>query len=126
MAEILVPDEIYVQQVTARVLAGEEDQQMVYRKRLRRKLEDYQRNVPPHVQAARLCAERGLPVPSRGSWVEYVITTAGGSPTQAECRRGHGGKKICVVVKVHRNHRQRLTTPQRQKSRARLIWRRRV
>ena len=53
----------YVQEVTARVLAGEEDQQLVYRKRLRRKLEDYQRNVPPHVQAARLCAERGLPVP---------------------------------------------------------------
>lgn len=70
----------YVKAVTARVLAGEEDAQLVYRKRLRRRLEDYQRNVPPHVQAARLCAERGLPVPSRGSWVEYVITTSGAEP----------------------------------------------
>jgi len=70
----------YVTQLTARVLAGEEDQQLVYRKRLRRKLDDYQRNVPPHVQAARLCAERGLPIPSRGSWVEYVITTSGAEP----------------------------------------------
>ena len=70
----------YVQDLTARVLAGEEDQQLVYRKRLRRKLDDYQRNVPPHVQAARLCAERGLPVPTRGSWVEYVITTSGAEP----------------------------------------------
>jgi DNA polymerase-2 len=70
----------YVKDVTARVLAGEEDQQLVYRKRLRRKLDEYQRNVPPHVQAARLCAERGLPVPSRGSWVEYVITTSGAEP----------------------------------------------
>ncbi len=70
----------YVTQLTARVLAGEEDQHLVYRKRLRRKLDDYQRNVPPHVQAARLCAERGLPVPARGSWVEYVMTTSGAEP----------------------------------------------
>ena len=70
----------YVRQVTAGVRAGERDQQLVYRKRLRRRLDDYERNVPPHVQAARLCAERGLPVPSRGSWVEYVITTAGAEP----------------------------------------------
>ncbi|MCB1688930.1 MAG: DNA polymerase II [Halioglobus sp.] len=70
----------YVKGVTARVLAGDEDPQLVYRKRLRRRLEEYERNVPPHVQAARLCAERGLPVPSRGSWVEYVITTSGAEP----------------------------------------------
>ncbi len=70
----------YVQTLTAQVLAGERDGELVYRKRLRRKLEEYQRNVPPHVQAARLYAERGLPAPSRGSWVEYVITTAGAEP----------------------------------------------
>jgi len=70
----------YVQAVTARVLAGEVDDQLIYRKRLRRALQDYERNVPPHVQAARLCAERGLPVPSRGSWVEYVITSSGAEP----------------------------------------------
>jgi DNA polymerase-2 len=70
----------YVKGVTARVLAGKEDQQLIYRKRLRRKLGDYQRNVPPHVQAARLCAGRGLPVPARGSWVEYVMTTNGAEP----------------------------------------------
>jgi DNA polymerase-2 len=70
----------YVKAVTARVLAGEKDDQLVYRKRLRRKLADYQRNVPPHVQAARLFSERGLPAPTRGSWVEYVITTSGAEP----------------------------------------------
>lgn len=70
----------YVKALTARVLAGEVDEQLVYRKRLRRPLQDYQRNIPPHVQAARLCAERGLPVPSRGSWVEYVITSSGAEP----------------------------------------------
>jgi DNA polymerase-2 len=70
----------YVKDITAKVLAGEKDDLLVYRKRLRRRLEDYRRNVPPHVQAARLCAERSLPVPSRGSWVEYVITTNGAEP----------------------------------------------
>jgi DNA polymerase-2 len=74
------PFEDYVRQLTAEVLAGERDEQLVYRKRLRRKLDDYERNVPPHVQAARLCAERKLPVPSRGGWVEYVITTGGAEP----------------------------------------------
>ena len=74
------PYEDYVKTLTARVLAGEEDQNLVYRKRLRRRLDEYQRNVPPHVQAARLYKERGLVAPSRGSWVEYVITTAGAEP----------------------------------------------
>ena len=74
------PFEDYVRGLTAAVLAGQRDEQLVYRKRLRRKLTDYERNVPPHVQAARLCAERKLPVPSRGSWVEYVITSGGAEP----------------------------------------------
>jgi len=77
------PFEDYVKSVTAEVLAGERDAELVYRKRLRRRLDDYERNVPPHVQAARRCRERGLPVPSRGSWVEYVITNAGAEPAEA-------------------------------------------
>ena len=77
------PFEHYVKELTASVLEGRRDGQLIYRKRLRRKLDEYQRNVPPHVQAARLCAGRGLPVPSRGSWVEYVITTSGAEPVSA-------------------------------------------
>lgn len=73
----------YVKGITEQVLAGEKDDLLVYRKRLRRRLDDYERNVPPHVQAARLCAERGLPVPSRGGWVEYVMTTQGAEPASA-------------------------------------------
>jgi len=74
------PFEEYVRQLVAEVLAGRRDEQLVYRKRLRRRLGDYERNVPPHVQAARRCAERGLPVPARGAWVEYVITSGGAEP----------------------------------------------
>jgi DNA polymerase-2 len=74
------PFEEYVRQLVAEVLAGRRDEQLVYRKRLRRRLGDYERNVPPHVQAARRCAERGLPVPTRGAWVEYVIPSGGAEP----------------------------------------------
>jgi DNA polymerase II len=74
--------EQFVKDTAAQLRAGERDEELVYRKRLRRKLDEYERNVPPHVQAARLCKERSLPVPSRGSWVEYVITSAGAEPAE--------------------------------------------
>ena len=76
------PFEDYVREVTAQVRAGQRDGQLIYRKRLRRRLDDYERNVPPHVQAARLYQQRGLPVPGRGRSVEYVITTAGAEPAE--------------------------------------------
>jgi DNA polymerase II len=74
------PYEELVLATAAAVLAGEEDERLVYRKRLRRKLDEYERNIPPHVQAARLFGARELPVPGRGDWVEYVITTSGPEP----------------------------------------------
>jgi len=60
---------------------------LTYRKRLRRKLDDYQRNVPPHVRAARLADDenrrRGLPLRyQRGGWIRYVMTTAGPEPIE--------------------------------------------
>lgn len=76
------PFEQYVKDITLEVLDGKRDEQLIYRKRLRRKLDEYERNVPPHVQAARLCEARGLPVPTRGSWVEYLITTSGAEPAE--------------------------------------------
>ena len=77
------PYESYVKQTAQSLSAGECDDLLVYRKRLRRRLQDYQRNVPPHVQAARLYEERGLARPRRGDWVEYVITQAGAEPVLA-------------------------------------------
>ncbi|MNC65554.1 DNA polymerase II [compost metagenome] len=69
-------------------LAGELDEQLIYRKRLRRRLDDYERNVPPHVKAARLAdefnARHGRPLQyQRGGWISYVITTAGPEPLEA-------------------------------------------
>lgn len=50
-----------------RTLAGELDDLLVYRKRLRRRLDDYQRNVPPHVRAARIADDYNLERGRRGS-----------------------------------------------------------
>ncbi|VEB93228.1 DNA polymerase II [Citrobacter koseri] len=41
-------------------MTGKLDEQLVYRKRLRRPLSEYQRNVPPHVRAARLADEQNI------------------------------------------------------------------
>ncbi|MBN3726298.1 DNA polymerase II [Burkholderia sp. Ac-20379] len=70
-----------------RMLAGELDDQLVYRKRVRRPLADYQRNVPPHVRAARTAdafnREQGRPLQyQRGGWISYVMTTAGPEPLE--------------------------------------------
>ena len=73
----------FICETNRQLLAGERDDQLVYRKRLRRKLDEYQRNLPPHVQAARLYESRGLAPPSRGDWVEYVMTSAGAEPAAA-------------------------------------------
>jgi DNA polymerase-2 len=59
--------------------------QLKLRKRLRRQLQEYQKNIPPHVRAARLAddirASRGLaPAYANGGWIEYVMTTSGPEP----------------------------------------------
>jgi len=82
------PYQSYVRDYVARTLNGELDELLVYRKRLRRTLNDYERNVPPHVRAARLADEynaaHGRPLQyQRGGWISYVITSAGPQPLEA-------------------------------------------
>ncbi len=67
------PFEAYVLEIVEEMHAGKLDEELVYRKRLRRGLQDYIRNVPPHVQAA-----RKLERPER--WIRYVITRNGPEP----------------------------------------------
>lgn len=67
---------------------GELDKQLIYRKRLRQKLDQYQKNIPPHARAA-IKAEASFKQhdqPSRYShkgWIEYVMTLNG--PETLEC-----------------------------------------
>lgn len=73
----------FVVATTSQVLSGQLDDQLVYRKRLRRKLHDYQRNIPPHVQAALKLEQWTGQRAARGDWVEYLITVNGAEPLAA-------------------------------------------
>jgi len=77
----------YVRDYVRRTLAGELDELLIYRKRLRRRLDDYQRNVPPHVRAARLADDyndrQGRPRQyQNGGWISYLMTVAGPEPLE--------------------------------------------
>lgn len=78
---------LFIQQTVAATLAGEKDRQLVYHKRLRRQLEQYQKNVPPHVKAARLADEKnqalGKPLKyQRKGSIAYLITLNGPEPLE--------------------------------------------
>ncbi|XOV85935.1 MAG: DNA polymerase II [Pseudomonadota bacterium] len=79
------PCEDLVRETVDDVLAGRCDDRLVLRKRLRRKLDDYQKNIPPHVRAARMAEteRRARGLESRfagGGWIEYVMTVNGPEP----------------------------------------------
>ena len=67
------PYEDYIRRTADDLFAGRRDRDLVYRKRLRRRLEDYAKNVPPHAQAARKSS-------SPGRWIRYVVTINGPEP----------------------------------------------
>lgn len=79
------PYQDFIRETIASLMAGELDEQLVYRKRLRRPLSEYQKNVPPHVRAARLADEhnqrlgRALQYQNRGT-IQYVMTLSGPEP----------------------------------------------
>ena len=65
--------EDYLREILRDLYAGRLDAELVYRKRLRRPLDAYKTNVPPHVQAARKLEHAGASV-------AYVITRHGPEP----------------------------------------------
>lgn len=78
----------YIKEMVIQTLSGQRDAQLIYRKRLRRKLVDYKKNVPPHVKAARkaddINQQLGRPLLyQRGGWIEYLITLNGPEPVEA-------------------------------------------
>lgn len=81
------PHQDYIRDYVRRTVSGEFDQLLIYRKRLRRRLDDYERNVPPHVRAARLADDYndrlGRPRQyQRGGWISYVISVNGPEPLE--------------------------------------------
>ena len=65
----------WLRELVDRVRAGELDDELVYRRRLRRDLDSYARSPPPHVQAAR---KLGREVRE----IRYVITRRGAEPIE--------------------------------------------
>jgi len=70
-----VPVDVYLADVVKRVRGGELDDELVYRKSLRKSAKEYTATTPPHVAAAR---KSKLPL---GRSISYVMTTAGPEPT---------------------------------------------
>ncbi|MET0095073.1 MAG: DNA polymerase domain-containing protein, partial [Sedimenticola sp.] len=63
----------YIKETVQRLKSGELDDQLIYKKRLRRPIEQYQRNIPPHVQAAKKLGRQVR-------WISYLITLNGPEP----------------------------------------------
>lgn len=72
----------YVRKIVEETLAGQHDSDLVYQKRLRQRLSEYQKNIPPQVRAAREADQKnqalGKPLryQNKGA-IRYVITLSG-------------------------------------------------
>ena len=67
--------EEWIKEIVNKVKAGDYDEKLVYRKRLRKDVDDYIKNIPQHVKAARL-------LPEAVGTVYYVITKRGPIPIE--------------------------------------------
>ena len=81
------PYESYLKTIYQQLISGKLDTKLIYRKRIRRTLDDYQKNVPPQIQAARKAdafylANGKMSRYDRGGWIEYVITMQGPEPLE--------------------------------------------
>jgi len=86
------PYEEFVREYVRSTLSGAKDDLLVYRKRLRHRLDAYLVNVPPQVRAARLADEHNdrLHRPKQyqnGGWIQYVMTRNGPEPLEARHSR---------------------------------------
>ena len=67
--------ENWLREIVKKVKAGEYDDKLVYRKRLRKDVDEYTKNIPQHVKAARM-------LPETSGTVYYVITKRGPIPVE--------------------------------------------
>ncbi|WP_246540708.1 DNA polymerase II [sulfur-oxidizing endosymbiont of Gigantopelta aegis] len=85
-----LPYEAYLKDIIQKLKQGDFDDQLIYRKRLRQKLSDYKKNIPPHAQAALKAEAYAIADSSKeanhdahknryeyGGLIDYVITTRG-------------------------------------------------
>ena len=75
------PVDAYLADVVSRLRDGAMDEHLIYRKGLRKSLESYTANTPPHVTAARKLVERQGGNPPRV--IAYLMTDSGPEPAEA-------------------------------------------
>ncbi|MNU72662.1 DNA polymerase II [compost metagenome] len=86
------PYKAFVTDYAKATLAGAKDDLLIYRKRLRHRLDDYLVNVPPQVRAARIADEHNARVGrtqqyQKGGWIQYVMTRNGPEPLETRHSR---------------------------------------
>ncbi|MET3377364.1 DNA polymerase-2 [Variovorax boronicumulans] len=86
------PYKAFVTDYAKATLAGAKDDLLIYRKRLRHRLDDYLVNVPPQVRAARIADEHNARVGrtqqyQKGGWIQYVMTQNGPEPLETRHSR---------------------------------------
>ena len=67
--------EEWIRDVIQKLKSGNLDDKLIYRKRLRKEVEDYTKNIPPHARAAKLLNEPG-------DVIYYAITQRGPIPVE--------------------------------------------
>jgi DNA polymerase-2 len=70
-----------IRDIVAALKNGQHDKELIYKKRLSKKLEEYTKSLPPHVRAAKLAQEAGHTVERD---VRYVMTRMGPTPIELE------------------------------------------
>ena len=75
----------YLRQELDALKKGERDSELIFKKRLRRNIEDYTAKSSPHVKAARHLAniKGSNKVTRKGAQIRYVMTTNGSQPIEA-------------------------------------------
>ncbi len=86
------PYKEFVSDYVRSTLAGQKDELLIYRKRLRHRLDAYQVNVPPQVRAARIADAYNSRVSrplqyQNGGWIQYVMTQNGPEPLETRHSR---------------------------------------
>lgn len=67
--------EEWIREVIRELKSGKFDDKLIYKKRLRKEIEDYTKNIPPHVRAAKYLNEPA-------DIIYYVITQRGPIPIE--------------------------------------------
>ncbi|MFT5421996.1 MAG: DNA polymerase-2 [Candidatus Endobugula sp.] len=76
------PYQAYIRLVVADILSGQRDDDLIYRKRLRRLVAGYEKSNPPHVKAAKKLEQLSQKKLGKGDAIHYLITLNGPEPME--------------------------------------------